>query len=393
MVSHFTDVIICGILIVSIFGKETPMRSLDWNSFVIMHRNERVATVDCTGGCVIHNAKFMPFNLYLIENASDMRSRLNNLDNFYYWCSSRVLTLDRKYAKEILNSLGKKQAVTDRDRADIAISYHGLSMTDVYWVQGENENLNFDEINLYSNSLANSFVDVALCGKQLTAQNSQLIDDREVAGDVGTSGIAPKAWVRRQDGIYLYKDGNLRDINAELLASKIIDCFDVEHIRYTADEYDGKKVTSCRLMTSVNESIVPMEYVEIFAANNDLDKIDLALKYDRYGYYMMNIVDYLVGNTDRHWGNWGFAVKNDDNSIIKLHALMDFNKAFNSYDTVDGAKCQTVLLNMSQKQAAVEAVKKVGLNQICEVDRAWFDNDEIYEMFNKRLSVLKNALL
>ena len=35
------------------------MRSLDWNSFVIMHRNERVATVDCTGGCVIHNAKFM----------------------------------------------------------------------------------------------------------------------------------------------------------------------------------------------------------------------------------------------------------------------------------------------------------------------------------------------
>lgn len=369
------------------------MRSLDWNSFVIMHRNERVATVDCTGGCVIHNAKFMPFNLYLIENASDMRSRLNNLDNFYYWCSSRVLTLDRKYAKEILNSLGKKQAVTDRDRADIAISYHGLSMTDVYWVQGENENLNFDEINLYSNSLANSFVDVALCGKQLTAQNSQLIDDREVAGDVGTSGIAPKAWVRKQDGIYLYKDGNLRDVNAELLASKIIDCFDVEHIRYTADEYDGKKVTSCRLMTSVNESIVPMEYVEIFAANNDLDKIDLALKYDRYGYYMMNIVDYLVGNTDRHWGNWGFAVNNNDNSIIKLHALMDFNKAFNSYDTVDGAKCQTTLSNMSQKQAAVEAVKKVGLNQICEIDRAWFENVEIYEMFNKRLSVLKNALL
>ena len=103
-----------------------------------MHKNTRVATVDCNGGCVIHNAKLMPFNLYLIENASDMRSRLNNLDNFYYWCSSRILTLDRKYAKEILNSLGKKQAVTDRDRADIAISYHGLSMTDVYWVQGEN---------------------------------------------------------------------------------------------------------------------------------------------------------------------------------------------------------------------------------------------------------------
>ena len=31
---------------------------------------------------------------------------VNNLTNFYFWCASRVLTLDRQYAKEILNSIG-----------------------------------------------------------------------------------------------------------------------------------------------------------------------------------------------------------------------------------------------------------------------------------------------
>ena len=60
----------------------------------------------------------MPYNLYL-EEEDDVDTRVNNLMNFNYCCASRVLTLDRKYAKEILNSIGMSQAVTDRERAKI----------------------------------------------------------------------------------------------------------------------------------------------------------------------------------------------------------------------------------------------------------------------------------
>ena len=41
-----------------------------------------------------------------------------------------MLSLDCKYAKELLNSIGVAQAVTDRDRVEIALSYHGVSLTD-----------------------------------------------------------------------------------------------------------------------------------------------------------------------------------------------------------------------------------------------------------------------
>lgn len=58
----------------------------------------------------------MPYNLYLEED-NYIDTLVNNIMNFNYWCSTRVLTLDRKYAKEILNSIGMKQAVTDKDRA------------------------------------------------------------------------------------------------------------------------------------------------------------------------------------------------------------------------------------------------------------------------------------
>ena len=48
--------------------------------------------------------------------------------------------------------------------------------------------------------------------------------------------------------------------------------------------------------------------------------------------------------------------------------MMDYNKAFLSYDTVEGALCQTTENRVSQKQAAIEAVKEIGLNQIKEIE-------------------------
>ena len=71
---------------------------------------------------------------------------------------------------------------------------------------------------------------------------------------------------------------------------------------------------------------------------------------------------------------------------------MDFNKAFLSYETVDGALCQTTETKMSQRQAAIEAVKKVGLNQISEIDRSWFDDAAKEDMFFERLNILKQAV-
>ena len=70
-------------------------------------------------------------------------TRLNNLNNFYYWCSSRVLTLDRRFAKEILNSIGAKQAATDRDSAVIGkhtvggIYVRDMLSFDIYEVLGK----------------------------------------------------------------------------------------------------------------------------------------------------------------------------------------------------------------------------------------------------------------
>ena len=62
---------------------------------------------------------------------------------------------------------------------------------------------------------------------------------------------------------------------------------------------------------------------------------------------------------------------------------MDFNQSFYSYDTMEGANCQTVYpRKMTQREAAVEAVRQIGLE----------DEDGWRDMFYKRLDVLRQIV-
>ncbi len=356
------------------------------NRYNIMHKDRKMAAVDVSGHCKIYDEAFMPYNLYL-EKADDVDTLVNNVTNFYYWCSTRLLTLDRAYAKEILNSAGVRQAVTDKDRAKIALICRCASITDVFWVKKEEETVAFSDINLYENHLDRTFIDISLRGKQYTVEN------RYLARDMSTNGCFPKAWKRVGKGFVLLKDGQADVVERELLASRICRCFDASQVLYEEGCFDGEKVTVSENMTSGAYSIASMEAFEVYAQNHDIDIKEYILKLDRYNYYMMNILDYLTGNTDRHWGNWGVFVDTSNNKPVSLHKLMDFNRAFHVYDDLDGANCQTAFgARLTQKEAAVQAVKEIGLNQIQEVKKEFFTElPQYYSMFNRRLTLLRHV--
>ena len=374
----------------SISPVNTRLLTKGWKYFDIMHKDRRVARIYENGKAIVNFKSFMPYNLYL-ETEDDMDTRVQNLTNFYSWCSSRMLTLDRKHAKEIMNNIGAVQSPTDRDRAMIAISYRALSLMDVFWIKTKDDKKTFSEVCLYNHSLSDAFVDVSLRGKNLTLENAKLIPEQDPAADIGTPGVAPKAWIRRNGEFYLLKDGDERDVDAELLASKIVDCFDIGHVSYQEDYFNDTRVSKCKIITSEFQGIVPMEFIDIYCVNHDMDRMAFILKKDAYSYHMMNIIDYLIGNTDRHWGNWGFWVDSKSNKVTKLHSLMDYNKAFLSYEKLSGARCQTSDSPLSQQQAAEEAVQKIGLNQIKEIDPAWFADEKTKEMFFQRLNYLKSV--
>ena len=98
--------------------------------YQIMHKDRLTAEVSSLGEAVIHEEQFMPYDLFLSDENDDFDVRGNNINVFHHWCSSRLFPSDRKFAKDIFNSLGVAQAVTDRDRAMISLSYHCVFLTD-----------------------------------------------------------------------------------------------------------------------------------------------------------------------------------------------------------------------------------------------------------------------
>lgn len=356
-------------------------------TYEVMHGENPVCKISTQGSCTIYNEAFLPYQLYL-EEGEDIDTRVNNVTNFYYWCATRVLTLDRQFAKQILNSIGVVQAVTDKDRAAIALSYHCLTLTDIYWVRREGEGVTFAEINLYDNHMENAFVDISLRGKQMTVQNAHLVAD-----DASTQGVFPKAWIRGRDGFWLLKDGGEQAVQNELLASRICQCFDCRQVVYEPYMWEDVLVSRSKLIASREYSLASREAFEIYAQNQGIQPMEYILKLDAYSYYMMNILDYLIGNTDRHWGNWGFFIDNQRNQPIRLYDLMDFNQSFLSYDTIEGAGCQTMPAGqkISQQEAAAQAVLQIGWNQNAKIREEWFEGRrEDYDMLQKRMQYLKN---
>ena len=74
-------------------------------TYEIMHMDSVVAQLSSSGDARVLLPLFMPYDLWLDED-DDIDTLVNNMVNFYHWCSSRMLTLDRKYAKEIMESIG-----------------------------------------------------------------------------------------------------------------------------------------------------------------------------------------------------------------------------------------------------------------------------------------------
>ncbi len=76
--------------------------------YEIMHGEDCVARINTRGAAVFISEQFCPYDLYL-EEGHDFDVQIDNMNNFYHWCASRVLTLDRKVSVLTLNRSGTKK--------------------------------------------------------------------------------------------------------------------------------------------------------------------------------------------------------------------------------------------------------------------------------------------
>ena len=263
------------------------------------------------------------------------------------------MTLDRKYAKELLNYHGLKQAVTDRDKAAIVVTLRGLSLNDCYWLKYSDEVVSWAEVNLFNNSLSNALVGLSLAG-DLTVSNGELS-----ISDLTTPGVFPKAWIRKPDGFHLAKGNVDGSVEKELEAFRILSKFGFDVVQYLETVWkSGEPITTCKCFTNEQVGFVTAENLHYTLLELDSD-INSFHKNYQVCYDMMVLADYLVGNSDRHQGNWGYLFWTDHGTIFGMPPLFDFNHAFEATTESLCLPERFCGRRVTQLGAAVDAYKRL----------------------------------
>ncbi len=274
---------------------------------------------------------FLPYSLKDYIKTSDYSSPMvarqsaRHMETVRDFFANRTLNLSRENAKAILTSCGFPQSNRTEERIAIALSCNSLSMTDNFWTRDDNDNRLFKEVDLREHHLGDAAFPISVLGIPASIEHDILIPD------IGTQGMFIKTWHRGDDGCYLLKSDKTTDnINtrAEIAVSEILENgTNVKHVDYSPVCKEGKLLSSCKCLTNARYSMITAQDLYDWCSHTGRD----FTKYMEDNYLqtmsVMCVADYLIANTDRHFGNIFFYVDNTTNLIVGMTPLLDHNQA------------------------------------------------------------------
>lgn len=291
----------------------------------------------------------------------------------------RVLSLDRKNAKQLLNAYNLSQSQELVDKARLAITCRAVSMTDNYWIAMENNFPKWSEINPKHIHLNEIVTQIALHGDSITLQGEPRTPE------LNGNGSYAHAWQRRGNKTYFLKAStkNGKESQIEESVCKILNHFNVYHTNYEVEQFKDLEISVCPNISMDNLNMVSAEDVFSYCNRKKIDFIDYCLQIDAENIYKMCIIDYLITNDDRHKGNWGFY--QDDYGKLKCcHPLYDHNNAFYPTNLDDISGGQSKIFNGTKQDVAKMALKRCDFKMLSPVLLSDFVSLEHYNSFMKK---------
>ena len=229
------------------------------------------------------------------------------------WLSKRIIPEKRDGMTEI------------RSRFPGFANFNNMfSLSDQYWFQF-NENETWDELNFFTNPYAEDFGKMFFSPWEVKEENLLLSTP-----DITTNGVLRKRWIREENGeSYLIKAGSKfyhQEPLSEVLASITLERLELlPFVKYEL-AVDGLRLCSkCKNFVNENTEFVPASYIysKIPRKKDETVYKHLLLMCEKYGIanaqeYINNMItaDKIIGNDDRHLGNFGFIRDVETGNII-----------------------------------------------------------------------------
>lgn len=258
----------------------------------------------------------MPLDLVLSE------------DGLSKWLRHRTIPKNRAYVHSFLSKCGLN---INRPMNIIRVS-KGLSLNDCYWIVEEGFEGEYSKYNLYDNRFSQVLALIAFTGYGSSVRTSL-----QSCPEFTTNGMLPKCWRREGGIIKLYKGGTTGASNtgnepySEYYAAQIAEVLGVNAIHYGLSKWNGELCSTCELFTSKSLAFIPVGRIvtkgQMKAVREYYEK--LGSEFVKYLNDML-VLDAIICNTDRHFGNFGFLVDNTTNKIVAPAPLFDHgNSLFN----------------------------------------------------------------
>ncbi len=268
--------------------------------YTFMQKNEKVMDVDMDAysGNVesiltVHNPERLP--LSILYRSADAPLKWA----FQTWINYRNIPATRLGIKRGFNIHGSKIKINAKSLKSL-----GLNLSDQYWFKPYSSNTKWDDVNFFQNDFSH--------------QLPETFFGADFSPDYSTNGNLSKFWYIDQGVRLLAKAGKKpyhQQIFNEIVACKLLQKADLPHIKYELKNIDGSTYSTCPTFVSPDTEYIP--------AHEIYNVIPFDEKNGRYKHFLacaealeiphvkpildaMLQFDYLINNTDRHMGNFGF---------------------------------------------------------------------------------------
>jgi len=346
--------------------------------FVLKHKNIPVASFimddeSYESGQVknVYDEKRLPFGSQRAETKESIATYLNRWINYRGIPQSREDFGDIALANKI--SFGR----------ELSMGSYGLNLTDHYWVHKKEKDYKWEDFNFFDNGYTDNF----------EMKNNYVKGKQDP--NVSVDGTLVKCWNRENGGNVLWKKGRgllKQEPYNELIASKILDLFGIEHVAYTLGALEnGQPVSKCPCMVDKENEYINADFIffdsklkggNLYESYINICK-DKGITDCKERIDEMMALDFIIGNTDRHYGNFGIIREADSLKWKRIVPVFDNGSSLFYNEILSGVQNKTESNCIWLPGGNEEHLKLIGYP-------SWYDREKgkeipgiVYEGLNK----------
>lgn len=311
-----------------------------------------------------------------VKNGIIDRGELNK------WWTDRSIPASRSGVREALETLNLN------DTKILLVRCFGLSLSDQYWICPAGAELIWEKINFFDNSFSDDMGDV-LFGKP------KKNEDFDFSSPDNTSdGYLKKRWKIINGKRCLIKGGSNLERQQpfnEVIASKIMDRLNINHVSYNIIWEDGEPYSVCEdFVTRDTELVSAWRIVQTKKKDNStsvyqhfvnccksLGAADVVPALDR-----MLVLDYLISNEDRHLNNFGLLRNAETLEWIGFAPIYDSGSSLGYNSLLSQIYAEKNIASKPFKRRHDEQIKLVTSFDWIDFSKLYDAGDMVREVFS-----------